>query len=105
VELALEEELPVVVVHQETDLFGQIRMASQDRVGVNDLEGDRAGEADQILVPSQGCQLEIGRALLAGPEDGPLTAQLEIDLRQLEAVRRALERLEPFLTLGRRRSP
>src|SRR6266851_200968 len=93
---ALKEKLPVLVLDQGSDFVGQVGMGGQRRVGVDDREGDLPGQRDQVLVPPQGGQLEIGGALLTSPEDGAFTPQLEIDLGQVEPVGRPR-----FLVAGR----
>src|SRR5437879_6349463 len=95
--LTLEEELGLVVVDEQADLLGEHGVVVQGRVGVDDGEGDLAGPGHPRLVAPQRRQLEVAAALLPGAEDRALAPDLEVDLGQLEAVGRALERRQPLL--------
>src|SRR5581483_347479 len=80
------------------------RSAIDVREGPLDLVVERAFDVDQLLcdlarpleqrtVGAQPCEAEVGEARLPRAEQLPLAAQLEIDLGQLEPVRRLDERL------------
>ena len=60
-------------------------------------------DADPIAVAPQRGQLEVAAALLPRAQHRALAPDLEVDLGQLEAVRRTLHRLEARLALRRRR--
>src|SRR3954447_26225155 len=58
---------------------------------------DRAGTLDQRMVGAQAREAQVAQARLARAEQLPLAAQLEVALRELEAVGRLDGRVEPRL--------
>ena len=67
--------------------------------GVDQVVGDRAGSFQQSAVLAQMREVKIGQAGLARSEQLSAAADVEVDLRELEAVVRTHERLEPLLGL------
>src|SRR4051794_2523137 len=64
-------------------------------VPLEQLVRPSAGTLQQLRVLGQARDPELRQSVLAGPEDLPRPAQLEIDLGQPEAVRLARDRLQP----------
>ena len=98
---ALEQELGLVLVDEEPELVG--RGAGGRQVGSSSTRHGHApgrrptrSRSDRSLA-----SLRSRPALLAGPEDGPLPPQLEVDVGQFEAVGAPLHGLEPGRRLGR----
>ena len=63
-------------------------------VGVDDVEGGVAGEADQLAVAAQRCEPQVAASLLGRAHQRALTAQVEVDLGQLEPVGRRHQRFD-----------
>ena len=64
---------------------------------VDERAGGLARTLEERAVGAQARELQIGEPGLARAEQLPLAADLEVFLRELEAVRRRHERLQPLL--------
>src|SRR4051812_41236016 len=65
-------------------------------VCVDERPRSLARALEQLAILAQARELQIAEARLSRPEQLPLAADLEILLRELEAVRRRDERFEPL---------
>src|SRR5207237_4662266 len=65
--------------------------------GARELARDRPGPLEQRPVETDVREAEVGRAVLAGAEELPAAAQVEVDFGELEAVGRGDERVESAL--------
>src|SRR5262249_23718009 len=59
-----------------------------------DRRSGGTGPLEQGAITPEGCKAEVGETRLARAEQRAASAQLEIDLRELEAVARVAERLQ-----------
>src|SRR5690349_1114332 len=62
---------------------------------VDKLVGERTCALEEFAVPPQMGELQVGQSRLARTEQLSASAQLEVDLCELESVGRAHERFEP----------
>src|SRR3974390_4748 len=91
---ALEQELGLLVVEEETQLLCQERVIGEVRVGADELHRQPAGVDDQTPVGQEPRQPEVGAAFLARSEDGPFPPEVEVHVGEGEPVRALLERAE-----------
>src|SRR5439155_13998625 len=68
----------------------QIRLCVQLRISGDQIEGATPGPLHQLNVLGQPGQLQVGQSRLLDVEQGALAPQLEVLIRQLEPVSRAL---------------
>src|SRR6266568_3594904 len=70
-------------------------LVHQRALGVDEVSGELARALQQPAVPAQVREAEVAEPGLARPEQLPAATDVEVDLGELEAVRRADERLQP----------
>src|SRR5689334_4741653 len=81
----LEEEFDGVA-EELADLVAQLGVAGEVGVAVEDLLGDRPRVEDDLLVARDAPELEVAETRLPFPEDLTRAADLEVLLREREAV-------------------
>src|ERR687895_996800 len=85
--IRIGEQTPELVLERLEDLV----------VAFNELGRPAARARDELTVPREASELQIGETRLPRAEQLALPPDLQVDLRQLEAVRDLDERLEPLL--------
>src|SRR5664280_959399 len=84
--LALEEELCLAVLDEDPQLVDQLTVALETRVPLDQGHGHGTGLDHQVPIGQELPGLEIPLALLPRPDDGPLAAQFEVGVGQLDPV-------------------
>src|SRR5881394_1287564 len=90
-----EQELLVLRGEKGLQFVTQAGVALQSGVGVDDREGGLPCLLDAVTVAAKRRQLEVAETFLAGVHDRAFAAQLQILLREFEAVRRLDQSVDP----------